>query len=261
MLCRPRASAARAFTLVELLVVIGIIAILISIILPTISRARESANRAQCMSNLRQLGMAFNIYFNQNQMRFPRTAPLQAGIRKHRDEDWIYWQKNSNLDIKQSAVLRLLRTSAGGGDVESICRCPSDTNYRNRPLAKDSDGSSYQYSYTMNNRMTWQFESFMPKDAGNSPLPYATKITRVRHPADKVLLFEEDEVMLDDGAASMTMGGNMLSIRHDHKRVYPDDQSSNRDRRGNVMFADGHVDYVSRSQIQENNDMSVDPSK
>ena len=60
-----------AFTLVELLVVIGIIAILIAILLPTLGRARESARRTACLSNLRQVGLAFRFYAMNNRDQVP----------------------------------------------------------------------------------------------------------------------------------------------------------------------------------------------
>lgn len=68
---RKTTNSARAFTLVELLVVIGIIAVLISILLPSLSRARESAKSVTCASNLRQIGAALNIYAAANKGSLP----------------------------------------------------------------------------------------------------------------------------------------------------------------------------------------------
>ena len=64
----------RAFTLVELLVVIGIIAVLISILLPTLSGVREQARSVQCLSNLRSCGQALYLYAQQNKGMFPPMA-------------------------------------------------------------------------------------------------------------------------------------------------------------------------------------------
>jgi prepilin-type N-terminal cleavage/methylation domain-containing protein len=65
------APAARAFTLVELLVVIGIIAVLIALLLPALGKARASGQTAACLGNLRQIMNAFQLYENDNKQRFP----------------------------------------------------------------------------------------------------------------------------------------------------------------------------------------------
>ena len=87
----PRPSLRRGrggFTLVELLVVIGIIALLISILMPALSGARRQARRAQCLSNLRQLHIAHSMYINENKGRAHVYALSSSGGFTH-----AFWMK------------------------------------------------------------------------------------------------------------------------------------------------------------------------
>ncbi|MDR1279479.1 MAG: prepilin-type N-terminal cleavage/methylation domain-containing protein [Opitutaceae bacterium] len=76
----PRLTCRRAFTLIELLTVIAIIGILAAIIIPTVSRVRESARRAECVSNIRQIIAAAHLFANEYKGNFPTTNEALQGI-------------------------------------------------------------------------------------------------------------------------------------------------------------------------------------
>ena len=85
---RSDSSSVRAFSLVELLVVIGIIALLIAVLLPALHKAREQARQIACASNQRQVAMAVLMYANENkggmlpllESPYPPNAPPWEGI-------------------------------------------------------------------------------------------------------------------------------------------------------------------------------------
>src|SRR6185437_13718043 len=69
----------RAFTLIELLVVIAIIAILAALLLPALSKGKDRARRIQCISNLNEIGLGFQIFSHDHGGKFPMQVPIAEG--------------------------------------------------------------------------------------------------------------------------------------------------------------------------------------
>jgi len=228
----------KGFTLVELLVVIGIIALLIAILMPVLGRAREQANWLKCLSNLRQVGQAFMMYCNNNKGRFPRAG---AGSDP---ADWIYWEdtppgSNTARDINLSPLAPYLGIPVN----REVLKCPSDTG------ARRATTINYEFSYSSNYLITRLPDSFgaYPGES-SSPL----RITEIVNSSMKILLIDESTNTVDDGcwAWMSTLGSdqNLISNRHMKRQELAAmnlrlDPNAGR---GNACFADGHAEYIER---------------
>jgi len=126
-----RIRRSRGFTLIELLVVIAIIAILAAILFPVFAAARENARKTQCISNLKQLGLAFNMYCGDNKDRFP---PWSTDGTWNITQDDL-WYRKIDPYLKQMQ----------GNKLQGVFVCPSSPKVKNDQSLRRSYGYNGTY--------------------------------------------------------------------------------------------------------------------
>jgi len=152
------------FTLVELLVVIGIIAVLIAMLLPVLGKAQEAARATKCMSNLRQIGIANVLYANTYNDFVPAgvTSYTLAG----EPGDWT------------GLITPLMNTTKMKSyDFAAMLRCPSNL------LAATAATNPQAYSYATTTALSG---NLMRRDLGPVPM----KLAKIKNPTATIIVFE-----------------------------------------------------------------------
>lgn len=169
---RHRHKSLRAFTLVELLVVIGIIALLISILLPALNKARESAERTVCLSNLRSIGQGLSMYINSNKGKIMSATYPAAWYRM--------LMADVNTSVNATAYL----------DSQAVFFCPRDEP----PHNGDSITYPGRYDYALNSGlqaisygMTFGVDADLNGPTFASVTP---SLNQFRDPAGSILIAE-----------------------------------------------------------------------
>jgi prepilin-type N-terminal cleavage/methylation domain-containing protein/prepilin-type processing-associated H-X9-DG protein len=204
-------TVARGFTLIELLVVIAIIAILMAILMPALSRAREQGKRAACMNNTKQMALAWNLYADDFDGKIV-NANTAVGTFNRDGVCWVYWP---GPDATQEAQIAALRK----GRIYPYC--PSDKLYK-CPTGIRGEVVTYAIPDALNGY--WAItESIKPQ--------IKTLRTQIKNLSEQI-------VFLDEGRLSPSS----WTIWYDQERWW--DQITARHGDGtNFSFADSHSDY------------------
>lgn len=240
----PSSRRRTGFTLVELLVVLGIIVVLVSILLPVLKNIREQSKSVTCSSNMHEILVAMNAYVSASDGAFPvvprgkDTYPPAANDPVAQSLAYYTLSPGSVLDFRDGKLWRYL----GGSDSQAtaspsstdrnagvpefrqrIFNCPTDTDGR-------ADGRNFSYTWNFNTRFAW---------ADAKAPPGVDHLMSVVEPVHKAILIEEQAFGNSTLEPISHVGGTDKDYAPAVRHL----------KRANCAFADGHVDAFAMGDL------------